>query len=199
MAQWGTSDAATNSVSWAAASLNKGSGNAAQAANNTALFGNTTADAFVTGQTVGQFGVDSTEVGVQAGGVVAIEIISGGSGYDSTANDALVIAGGGGSSATATFTNTAQGVINAITITDGGSSYETSPTVTVNATGDNGNTAAANGASFVAVVGGAQGVAHTGWNLRIVGSGGRAGRVQYETLVAGGIGTDAEDVILPDA
>lgn len=29
-------------------------------------------------------------------------------------------------------------------------------------------------------------VTHTGWQLRTVGSGGRAGRVHYETLVAGG-------------
>ena len=28
-------------------------------------------------------------------------------------------------------------------------------------------------------------VAHSGWNLRTVGTGGRAGRVHYETLVAG--------------
>jgi len=38
-----------------------------------------------------------------------------------------------------------------------------------------------------------EGVAHTGWNIRTVGSGGRAGRVQYETLVAGGITTDGDD------
>jgi hypothetical protein len=53
------------------------------------------------------------------------------------------------------------------------------------------------------VVGGAKnkGVAHTGWNLRTVGSGGRAGRVQYETLVAmGTLNTDGnDDSVLPDA
>ena len=27
-------------------------------------------------------------------------------------------------------------------------------------------------------------IAHTGWNLKTTGSGGRAGRVQYQTLVA---------------
>ena len=46
------------------------------------------------------------------------------------------------------------------------------------------------------------GAAHTGWVLRTVGSGGRAGRVQYETLVAmgGNFSTDAsDDAILPDA
>ena len=46
------------------------------------------------------------------------------------------------------------------------------------------------------------GSAHTGWVLRTVGTGGRAGRVQYETLVAmgGNLSTDAsDDAILPDA
>ena len=46
------------------------------------------------------------------------------------------------------------------------------------------------------------GAAHTGWVLRTVGTGGRAGRVQFETLVAmgGNFSTDAsDDAILPDA
>lgn len=46
------------------------------------------------------------------------------------------------------------------------------------------------------------GAAHTGWVLRTVGTGGRAGRVQYETLVAfgGDFSTDAsDDAILHDA
>lgn len=42
------------------------------------------------------------------------------------------------------------------------------------------------------------GVAHTGWVLRTVGTGGRSGRTQTEVLVAGGIGTDAEDTIFRD-
>lgn len=46
----------------------------------------------------------------------------------------------------------------------------------------------------------AAGITHTGWNKRTVGSGGRAGRVFYETLVAGGIATDTDDddTILPE-
>lgn len=45
------------------------------------------------------------------------------------------------------------------------------------------------------------GVAHAGWVKRTVGTGGRAGRVYYETLVAGGtIGGDAsDDIQYPDA
>lgn len=41
---------------------------------------------------------------------------------------------------------------------------------------------------------------HAGWILRTVGSGGRSGRIQEETLVAmGSISTDSEDVVYPDA
>ena len=105
MAQWGKLDQANNSVLWAAQQLKK----EANTGNQTALFGNTTADAFTTNQTVGQFGVDSNEI-----------------------------------------------------TADGGK------------------------------------IAHTGWVLRTEGSGGRAGRVQTEVLVAGGITTDAEDTVLPD-
>ena len=45
------------------------------------------------------------------------------------------------------------------------------------------------------------GIAHAGWNVRKVGTGGRAGRVQYETLVAMGSMTSdgSDDTILPDA
>jgi hypothetical protein len=69
-------------------------------------------------------------------------------------------------------------------------------------------------ATGVVTIGGTfKGVAHAGWVLRTEGSGGRAGRVQYETLVAMGslgaqtaaYGTPAlvadasDDSILPDA
>jgi len=56
-------------------------------------------------------------------------------------------------------------------------------------------------ATAVAVAGGSKGVAHSGWVVRKVGTGGRAGRVTYETLVAMGTmtGDGSDDLILPDA
>jgi hypothetical protein len=50
-------------------------------------------------------------------------------------------------------------------------------------------------ATGVVTTGGAKdkGIAHSGWVLRTVGTGGRAGRVQFETLVAMGITTDGND------
>lgn len=112
MAQWGNTDDAANSVLWAASQLNK----PANTDNQTALFGNTTADAFVTGVTTGQFGVDVNE-------------------------------------------------------------------------------------AQAARAGEQPKAAHSGWVLRTVGSGGRAGRVTNEVLVAMNTittGSDAEDVVFKD-
>ena len=49
--------------------------------------------------------------------------------------------------------------------------------------------------------GGAEHATHIGWNIKTVGSGGRAGRVQYETLVAISEvkGDGSDDITLPDA
>ena len=41
-------------------------------------------------------------------------------------------------------------------------------------------------------------IAHAGWVLRTVGSGGRTGRIMNEVLVAGGISTDSEDTVFSD-
>lgn len=110
MSQWGNTDNAANSVIWAAAQVNK----TANTENQTNLFSNTTQDAFITGVTVGQFGVDTNEV-----------------------------------------------------------------------------VAAREGAGDRA--------AHAGWVLRTVGTGGRAGRVQTEVLVAmGSLTGDAEDDVFED-
>lgn len=56
-------------------------------------------------------------------------------------------------------------------------------------------------ATAAAVLSGAKaGAAHAGWVRRVVGTGGRAGRVQEETLVAmGSIAGDLEDTVMKDA
>lgn len=113
MANWGNTDDAANSVLWATTYVKL----PANTDNQANLYGNTTADAFITGATVGQFGVDQGETQALRAGA---------------------------------------------------------------------NTK----------------VTHAGWNLRTVGSGGRAGRVQNETLVAFGgnfSGSDgSDDDVVPD-
>lgn len=274
MAQWGNTDDAANSVLWATAQVNL----PANTVNQAALFDNTTPSAFLNNgvavqRTVGQFGLDATEIAVTNASVVAIEVINPGSGYFA---NATVTVGG---NATANAQANATGYISTVNITASGNSYTTSPSVTIAAPGAQsfnansavatngaisitsnkfqvndvvtyavatGNTALAgltSGGSYyiqasnstavylsttrggtaitltkgltetghtlqgqtataVATISGvSHGIAHTGWVLRTVGQGGRAGRVQYETLVAmgGNLSSDAEDTILKDA
>ena len=275
MAQWGNTDDAANSVLWATTQVNLPS----NTTNQTALFGNTTPSAFLNNgvamqKTVGQFGLDATEIAVSNASVVAYETTFAGSGYSA---NAVVTVGG---NATANGLNTG-GRISVLAVL-AGNSYTTRPTVSVAAptaqsfnansavtnatdaiaittansiflpndkviyTVAAGNTALTNltsgrqyfiktsnttavtlsltqggdtidltkgltetghsltgeTATAVATISGVQhNAAHTGWVLRTVGQGGRAGRVQYETLVAfgGNFSNDAEDVILKDA
>lgn len=142
------------------------------------------------------YGIDATEQGVDTSdNVVDISIVSGGTGY--TSGDIRFTGGGFSTVATATFTAT-DGVIDGVTITGGGVGYTSAPTVD----GDNGGN---EDATFTVSLGEgstAEGstIAHTGWNLRTVGTGGRAGRVSWECLVAGGMSGDAtEDGATPDA
>lgn len=292
MGQWGNTDVAGNSVLWGVVQYNK-TGNTT---NRTAFYDNMTPGDYVTGLTAGQFGVNTTEMGVGNGPVAQIIVENIGTGY--TANATITFSGGGGTSAAATGTANSSGKISGSTISNAGSSYETNPTIVFAApanTAFNANSAVTGGAStglatdanstitvaivsannsgtaafrvgdtikyrvntgntanigltnetifFVqhanttkialaatsggdritltkglteaghylqgttatgtAIVGGAQnkGVSHAGWNVRTVGSGGRAGRVQYETLVAMGsiTGDGSDDDVLPDS
>lgn len=271
MAQWGNTDDAANSVLWATSQVNL----PANTDNQTALFGNVTASAFITGATVGQFGVDTTEMGVSNGSIVSYTITNAGSGYASNAD--VTVSGNATSNATAGAT----GRISAVNVNTAGSGYTTIPTVTIAAPSAivfNGNSAVSgafitissanskflvgdkvtfagnatstpaplvNGSTYyisfsnttvvalantpgganitltdasgdnttaglasltgetataVAALSGSRAAAHAGWVLRTVGTGGRAGRVQEETLVAmGSMTEDAEDTIMKDA
>lgn len=275
MAQWGNTDDAANSVLWATTQVNL----PANTVNQALLFGNTTPSAFLNNgvavtKTVGQFGLDVTEINVSNASVVAYETTFAGSGY--SANAVVTVTG----NATANGLNTG-GRISVLAVL-AGNSYVTPPTITVaapTAQAFNANSAVTNATDAIAIAtansiflpndkvtytvaagntaltnltsgaqyfiktanttavtlsatgggptidltkglteaghsltgeaavaaatisGVAHGAAHAGWVLRTVGQGGRAGRVQYETLVAmgGNLSTDAEDVILKDA
>ena len=127
-----------------------------------------------------------------SGGVIqTVTLTAGGAGY-SAAPTVDGDAGGGGSDLAGTINVTA-GSITSVTITNGGSGYTSAPTVTA-PTGS--------GAVFTVEMGeGASTIGHTGWAKRTVGTGGRAGRVFWEVLVAGGMadGAGDEDVATPDS
>ena len=137
MAQWGNTDDAANSVLWATAAVNL----PANTDNQTALFGNTTPSAFLNNgvavqRTVGQFGLDVTEIAVSNASVVAYETTFAGSGYSA---NAVVTVGG---NATANGLNTG-GRISVLAVL-AGNSYTTPPAVSVAAPAAivfNGNTA----------------------------------------------------------
>jgi len=132
MAQWGNTDDAANSVLWATARVNL----PANTTNQTALFGNTTVDAFLNNgvavnRAIGQFGLDSTEVRVTGNSAVAqYVIVTGGSGYG--ANAAVTVANTtGGSNTQAANSAQTLGRITAVTANVVISGYTSVPTVTI--------------------------------------------------------------------
>lgn len=83
----------------------------------------------------------------------------------------------------------------ALSDTSGGANINLTATVS-----ETGHTLTGQTATVVPVLSRGTPVAHAGWVRRIVGTGGRAGRVQMETLVAmGSISGDAEDQVFKDA
>ena len=147
MSQWGNNDASTNAVLWAPTSVKL----APNTANRDNLYENTTPNAFTAGQTVGQFAVDTTEVGVTNGSIVSFTIINNGSGY--RANAVVTVSGNATSNATAN----SLGRISAVNVNTAGSGYTGAvPTVTVAAPAAqtfNSNTALYKDATFNANTG----------------------------------------------
>ena len=106
------------------------------------------------------------------------------------------------------FTLTTEADVAIVTTvgTPTGLTYTAETVVDISGTGNNaqyfeitaGTTATATASRGDNTVGGS---AHAGWVRRTVGTGGRAGRVQYETLVAMGsiTGDQADDIQFPDA
>jgi hypothetical protein len=100
---------------------------------------------------------------------------------------------------------------SALTTTAGtlvGLTYTTETVIDITGTGNNaqyftivGGTVATAAADLSSGSGSGVSITHAGWVRRTVGTGGRAGRVFYETLVAAGSisGDQADDAVLPDA
>lgn len=157
MSQWKNDDSAANSVLWGVVGYNK-TGNSS---NRDTFYGNTTADGYVTGLTVGQFGVDPTEMAVTNGSIVGFTLTFAGSGYFSNAT--VTVEGNGTANA---FANVTTGKIQEVKVVASGNSYSTSPAVSIAAPAAqtfnansalfvtatfNGNTDVANTTDFVAI------------------------------------------------
>lgn len=178
MSLWGKTDNANNSPAFTLNQLNK----TANAANRTALYGNTTLGAFEAGEVNGQYGVDTTEAANTSsdfkkvahagwnlktqgtGSVTSITIVAGGSGYSNTD---VVRVTSAGVNAAATLSTNSTGGITSVVLTNGGSGF-TNTSVTAAVANSTGGASAGSSANLVATVGG------------------RAGRTNYETIVAMG-------------
>lgn len=182
MALWSNTDAAASAPKNAVAS---GLG---VSANGSTLFGNNQIDAIVTDAALGVFGVDSTEQGVAANkpqvgahagwilrkaGTGPVVSITANTGAVG-ANSFIIFSGGGtgNTAANARVSVNSAGFIIGVTVNSGGE-YLTTPTATPN----------------------------TGNAVFTVTMGGRANRVQSETLVAMGsmTGDGSDDALLADS
>lgn len=199
MAQWGKNDNAANSVVWGTTSVNL----PANSANRSTLYQNVTVGAFKNNnvsmkKAVGQFGVSAAEAAntsgegkkvahagwnlrtVGTGSLASLVITAAGKGYAN--GDVITInAGTGGTNATATVATSPLGNVTSVSITSVGAGFKTTAPTGITVANSTGGATAGTLATFTAAVGG------------------RAGRVQYETLVAMGSqdnGT-ADDAILP--
>jgi hypothetical protein len=163
--------------------------------NPTIAFSAPTANAFNANSAV-TAGANSTTAGTialaSAGAFVAGDAVN----YAVAAGNTAI---GGLTSGTKYYIQFANATVVALAATSSGSRISLTKGFT-----ETGHTLQGDTATGAATVGGAQnkGVAHAGWVVRTVGTGGRAGRVQYETLVAMGsmsedIGND--DSVLPDS
>jgi hypothetical protein len=128
-----------------------------------------------------------------------------------SAGDVVKYFHGGGTAATGLTNNTTYYVISSGLTADAFKVSATSGGTTVDITGQGNDAQYFELATAVATIratataalgdGAVGGSAHAGWVRRTVGTGGRAGRVQYETLVAMGsmTGDASDDTVLPDA
>jgi hypothetical protein len=126
MPLWGNTDDAANSVISAPAGFNQ----APTRANANLLYGNTTLSGSVSGEIIGMYGVDVTEMSVGTGPVVDGIITFAGSGYRANTTVAFT-SNNTGSSAAANGQTNASGKVAAINISTNGSGYTTSPIITL--------------------------------------------------------------------
>lgn len=138
MPQWGKSDAASNSVIWAPTSVNK----TPNTTNRDNLYGNTTADAFITGATIGMFAMDNSESKGEAN-VTTVAVTAAGSGF--TVRPTVTFSGGGGTGAAGNTNAKLVAVALGGGTGNGGTGYVNAEVVTVNGgTGTSANVTIAN-------------------------------------------------------
>ena len=194
MALWGKNDSAADSTKFAPSQVNV----TPNAANKTTLFGNTTTGVWQNNgvamkKAVGQFGVSAAEAANTTGegkrvahagwnlrtrgtGPLGVITVAAAGRLYANSDTFSIAAGAGGTNATGNLVTNATGNVVSYALTSSGADFNAAaPTVTI-------TTAAGTGASLTAT------------------AVGRAGRIQYETLVAMGsiTGDASDDALLPE-
>lgn len=199
MSQWGKDDNAANSVLWGTTYVNL----PANTVNSNTLFQNVTVGAFLNNnvamkKAVGQFGVSAAEAANTSGegkkvahagwnlrtvgtGSLATLVISDPGKQYANGDVVTINAGTGGTNATATVATSPLGNVTSVSITSVGGGFITTAPSGITVANSTGGATTGSNAVFTATVGG------------------RAGRVQYETLVAMGSQANgtADDAYLP--
>ena len=113
---------------------------------------------------VNNVGMSANGLNYNSTKILRVDVIDGGIGYNSIANNVLIFSGGSGSGANATFVNNSLGSIISVTMVANGTGYASSPSVTANASangiGANLVSILANSITFSSTVGGYGAVAY---------------------------------------
>ena len=132
MSQWKNDDSAANSVSWGVSQLNL----PANTGNKTALFGNTTADAFVTNETIGLYGAAAAEVQYNQYTLHGVAIGSDrGTSYVLTSNSTNAILANGGTTSVAARISVDSLAVGTVGVNVAGNSYVNGDIVTITGSG----------------------------------------------------------------
>lgn len=193
MSLWGNLDAANNAPKQGD-TTGYGGSTPQVTANTQVYYGNTRTDAFITNAQIGVFGIDAAEKAITTGEagsaqhagwnirkagmgpVISISANNGAVAVNSfiTFSGGSKVTGSGNTAANARISVNTAGYITGITVNSGGL-YANTPVATAN----------------------------SGNSALTITMGGRANRVQYETIVAMGSmfgdGTTADDPIIPDS
>lgn len=131
MSQWKSDDSSANSPIWGPSSVKL----KANTGNQGDLFGNVTADAFVTNQTVGVYGVDDAEVQWKQWKLLGVSVANTGNGAILTSNSTTGLQVNGGTASVNAVINVVSLSVATAGVNAAGEGYSNGDTVTITGSG----------------------------------------------------------------
>ena len=131
MSQWKSDDSSANSPIWVGSTVNL----APNTGNQGDMFGNSTADAFVTGETIGVFGVDDSEVQYNQWELLGVSVANTGNGVLLTANSTTGLQVNGGTASVNAVINVVSLSVATVGVNAAGEGYSTGDTVEITGSG----------------------------------------------------------------